>query len=163
MVFTSRLFSRLLLLFTVVLIVEIALLAWLGGRIGFWTTVGLVVGTAVLGSTLAQREGLSLLARFRSRVASGEMPGAELTDGLIILVSGVLLIAPGVLTDVVGLFGLLPPSRALIRKALTRRFQRGIAARTHVALWAPAPPTPEAARPATEDVVDVAFEDVPPR
>ena len=161
MAFTPRLLGRIMLLFIAGLIAELALLVWLGGRIGFWPTAGLVVGTAVLGSALAQREGLSLLNLFRSRMASGEMPGAELTDGLIILVSGALLVVPGVLTDVVGLFGLLPPSRALIRQALARRFQRGIAARTHVAMWTP--PAQEAERPEPDDVVDAVFEDVPPR
>src|SRR5690606_30929505 len=100
MAFTPRLLGRIMLLFIAGLIAELALLVWLGGRIGFWPTSGLVVGTAVLGSALAQREGLSLLNRFRTRMASGEMPGDELTDGLIILVSRALLVEPGVLTDV---------------------------------------------------------------
>lgn len=154
------LLGRLLLLFTVVPFVELALLVWLGGRIGFWPTVGLIAATAVLGSYLAHREGLSVLARFRERMGTGEMPGSELTDGLIIIVSGALLLTPGVLTDVVGFVGLLPPSRAVIRRALTRRFQRGIASRTHVAMWPPAPPDPGAAR---DDVLDAEFEDLPPR
>lgn len=156
------LFGRLLLLFTLVPIVELTLLVWLGQRIGFWPTVGLIVATAVLGSFLAHREGLSALARFRARAASGEMPGAELTDGLIVLVSGALLLTPGVLTDVVGFLGLLPPSRAVIKRALSKRFERGLAARTHVAMWPPAPGAPSAP-PADDGVVDVEFEDVPPR
>lgn len=163
MTFHPRLFSRLLLLFTLVPIAELALLVWLGGRIGFWPTVGLIAATAVLGSSLAHREGLSALARFRSRMASGEMPGAEITDGLIILVSGAFLLAPGVLTDVAGLLGLLPPSRALIRQVITGRFKRGIAARTHVAMWPPTPSPPPSSPPTDDGVVDVEFEDVPPR
>lgn len=156
------LLGRLLLLFTIVPVVELALLVWLGGRIGFWPTVGLIAATAVLGSFLAHREGLSALARFRARMASGEMPGAELTDGLIILVAGALLLTPGVLTDVAGFLGLLPPTRALIRRALTRRFQRGIGARARVAMWPPAPPSPSEG-PVPGEVVDAEFEDLPPR
>jgi UPF0716 protein FxsA len=148
------LFGRLLLLFTIVPIAELALLVWLGGRIGFWPTVGLIAATAVLGSFLAHREGLSALARFRARLGSGEVPGAELTDGLIILISGALLLTPGVLTDVVGFLGLLPSSRALLRRAVTRRFQQSVTTRTHVAMWPPPPGS---------DVVDVEFEEVPPR
>lgn len=154
------LFGRLLLLFTLVPIAELALLVWLGGQIGFWPTVGLIVATAVLGSLLAHREGLSALARFRARAASGEMPGAELTDGLLILVSGALLLTPGVLTDLVGFLGLLPPSRALIKRALTKRFQHSIATRTHVATWPPSAPPPSSS---DDGVVDIEYEDVPPQ
>ena len=131
---------------------------WLGGRIGFWPTVGLIAATALLGSLLAHREGLSALSRFRGRMASGAMPGAELTDGLIILVAGALLLTPGVLTDVVGFLGLLPPTRALIRSALTKRFQKGIASRTHVAVW----PTPRE-HDTDGGAIDAEFEDLPPR
>ena len=117
-----RLFGRLLLLFTLVPIVELTLLVWLGQQVGFWPTVGLITGTALLGSFLAHREGLAALGRFRSRLARGGMPGTELTDGLIILVAGALLLTPGVLTDIVGFLGLFPPTRALIRRAIAKRF-----------------------------------------
>lgn len=157
---TPGLFGRLLLLFTLVPIVDLALLVWIGRHVGFWPTVGLIVATALLGSFLARREGLSALARFRARLASGAMPGSELTDGLIILVAGVLLLTPGVLTDVAGLLGLFPPTRALIKRALTKRFQHRVTARMPTAMWPPAPPP---ASPADDGVVDVEFEDVPPR
>jgi UPF0716 protein FxsA len=169
----GKLFSRLLALFLVVPIVELVLLVWLGGQIGFWPTAGLIALTALAGTWLAQREGLSVWQRFQARVASGGMPGRELTDGLIILVSGAFLLTPGVLTDVVGLLGLLPPTRALIRRELTRRAQRGIAnGSVRMFSFGPAgaapfgqspagqPPPPDAAGPrADEDVVDVHFEE----
>ncbi len=117
-------FARLLGLFLVVPVVELILLVWLGSHIGFWYTVGLIVLTAFLGSWLAHREGLEAWRRFQQRVGQGQMPGRELTDGLIILMSGALLLTPGVLTDVVGILGLLPPTRGLIRTFLTRRMQR---------------------------------------
>ncbi len=123
---SRSLFGRLLLLFTVVPVVELALLVWLGGRIGFWPTVGLIVGTAVVGSALAHREGLSALARFRARMAAGEMPGDELVDGLLILVAGAFLLTPGVLTDAVGFLGLLPPTRAVLRRAVSKRLRRSV-------------------------------------
>lgn len=155
----SSLFGRLLLLFTIVPIVELALLVWLGQRIGFWPTVGLIAGTAILGSYLAHREGLSALARFRTSLASGEMPGDALTDGIIILIAGAFLLTPGVLTDVVGFLGLLPPSRALIKQAVIKRVRSGmLGGSVRVATW---PPTPSA--PADGDVVDVAYEEVEPK
>lgn len=147
-----KLFGRLLLLFTLVPVVELVLLVWLGQHVGFWPTVALVISTALFGSFLAHREGLAALARFRARLASGTMPGTELTDGLIILVAGALLLTPGILTDVVGFLGLLPPSRALVRSALTKRFSGRLVSATH---WQTSPP------PSTEPgVVDAEFEDV---
>ena len=142
-----RLFGRLLILFTLVPILELTLLVWLGQRIGFWPTVGLIAATALLGSFLAHREGLAALERFRSRLASGGLPGTELTDGLIILVAGALLLTPGVLTDVVGFLGLFPPTRALVRRAIAKRFKPTL---VQTASWqAPEP-----------SIVDAEFEDV---
>ncbi|MEM1042092.1 MAG: FxsA family protein [Bacteroidota bacterium] len=148
------LFGRLLLLFTVVPILELTLLVWLGGRIGFWPTVGLIAATAIIGSTLAHREGLSALARFRARMAQGEVPGDELTDGILILIAGAFLLTPGVLTDVVGFLGLLPPTRKVIKQAVSKRVRQSMLGDTvSVGTWPP-PPPPES------DAVDVEFEDV---
>lgn len=149
------LFVRLLLLFTLVPIVELALLVWLGGQIGFWPTVGLIAATAVIGSTLAHREGLSALARFRARMASGEMPSDELTDGILILISGAFLLTPGVLTDAVGFLGLLPPTRALIKRAVSKRLRRSLlGGSVSVASWPPPPTVSDG------DVVDVEYEEL---
>lgn len=117
---------RLFLLFVVVPMIELALLVRIGEVIGFWNTVLIIVATGLIGSALARREGLSVWRRFNERLATGGLPGKELVDGLIILVSGALLLTPGVLTDVVGLLGLLPPTRALIRRVLQQRFARRI-------------------------------------
>ncbi|MEM0963055.1 MAG: FxsA family protein, partial [Bacteroidota bacterium] len=118
-------FGRLLLLFLVVPLVDLSLLVTIGGEIGLWPTVGIVVLTAVAGSWLARREGLAAWNRVQQRLGTGGVPGPELIDGLIILLSGTLLLTPGFLTDVVGFLGLLPPSRALIRRWMRGRFERG--------------------------------------
>jgi UPF0716 protein FxsA len=159
----SSLFGRLLLLFTVVPIVELALLVWLGGQIGFLPTVALIAGTAVLGSYLAHREGLSAYARFRDRLATGGLPGNELTDGIIILVAGAFLLTPGVLTDVVGFLGLLPPTRAVIKRIVLQRVRRGVqSGSVRVATWAAPPPPADPAPDATPggEVVDVEYEEI---
>ena len=119
-------FGRLLALFLVVPIIELVLLLWIGREVGFWPTVALIVGTALAGSFLAQREGLAAWRRFTSETAGGQLPGAALTDGLLILVAGALLLTPGVLTDLVGFSLLLPPSRAVVRRLITRRFQQAV-------------------------------------
>lgn len=115
--------GRLLLLFLITPAVELGLLIQVDRLIGFWSTIGLIILTGIVGSYLARREGLSAWRRLNSRLHAGELPGKELADGVIILVAGALLITPGVLTDFFGFMGLLPPTRALIRKAVMKRLQ----------------------------------------
>ncbi|MCB0717351.1 MAG: FxsA family protein [Bacteroidetes bacterium] len=115
--------SRLFLLFVVVPLVELALLIRVGELIGFWPTVGIVVATAALGSSLARREGFSAFARFQQALAGQRPVVPELLDGLIILASAVLLLTPGIITDIVGLLGLFPATRPLIRSAIQKRFK----------------------------------------
>jgi UPF0716 protein FxsA len=115
--------GRLLLLFLLTPAVELGLLIQVDKLIGFGPTIGLIIATGIAGSYLARREGLHTWRRLNERLRAGDLPGKELVDGVIILVAGALLVTPGVLTDVVGFLGLLPPTRSLIRKALMRRFQ----------------------------------------
>lgn len=116
--------GRLILLFLLTPAIELGLLIQVDRLIGFWPTIGLIVATGLAGSLLARREGLSTWRRLHERLRAGDLPGTELADGVIILVAGALLITPGVLTDAVGFLGLFPPTRALVRRALMRRFQR---------------------------------------
>ncbi len=115
--------GRLVLLFLITPAVELGLLIQVDRLIGFGPTIALIIATGIAGSYLARREGLTTWRRLNKRLGAGELPGKELADGVIILVAGALLITPGVLTDVLGFLGLLPPSRALIRKALMKRLQ----------------------------------------
>lgn len=115
--------GRLLLLFLVTPVVELALLIRLGDWIGFWPTVAIILITGLAGTYLAKREGLAVWRRLNERLQEGGIPGKELLDGVIILIAGALLITPGVLTDVVGFAGLLPPTRYLLRGYLSRRIQ----------------------------------------
>jgi UPF0716 protein FxsA len=111
--------SRLFLLFVFVPLIELVILIRLGSVIGFWPTVGIVIGTAALGSALAKTQGLTAFARFQEALAGQRPLVQEMIDGLIILVSAVLLLTPGILTDIVGLMGLFPATRPLIRKLIT--------------------------------------------
>ena len=115
--------GRLVLLFLLTPAVELGLLIQVDQMIGFGPTIALIIATGVAGSYLARREGVSTWRRLNSRLSTGELPGTELADGAIILVAGALLITPGVLTDVVGFLGLLPPTRAFIRKLLMKRLR----------------------------------------
>lgn len=112
---------RLLLLFTSVPLVELALLLWIGGRIGVLPTVALILATGVAGASLARLQGLATWRRFQRALAEGRLPGAELLEGLLILVAGALLLTPGVLTDAVGFLLLVPPARRrIVRLAQVR-------------------------------------------
>ncbi|MEZ4698882.1 MAG: FxsA family protein [Rhodothermales bacterium] len=117
-------FFRLLFLFVALPILELALLVKLGEVIGFWPTMGIVVITGLLGSTLTRRQGLTVWRQFNLRLQQGQLPGTELVDGLIILVSGAFLLTPGVLTDFAGFLGLIPFTRALIRSSVLRFVER---------------------------------------
>ncbi|WP_434047305.1 MULTISPECIES: FxsA family protein [Sorangium] len=117
--------GKLILLFTVIPIVELWLLLSIGDLIGFWPTVALALGTAVLGAALGKREGLKVLAAWRGAMTEGRIPDEGLTGGLLVLLGAALLVTPGVLTDVAGILLLLPPTRrriaALVRERLERR------------------------------------------
>ena len=115
-------FARLAALFVIVPALELYLLIRLGTLIGAAETFGIILLTGLVGSYLAKSQGLSVWRRFQTKLGSGSVPGAELLDGVIILISAALLITPGVLTDVIGFLGLVPGTRSLLRKYLYARF-----------------------------------------
>jgi UPF0716 protein FxsA len=117
---------RLLLLFTIVPLVELALLVWIGKHIGLLPTLGIVLGTGFLGAALARHEGLRCWRAAQGRIRRGELPTDSLLDGLLILVAGALLITPGVLTDLAGFSLLTPPVRRALRRHLARRIRAKI-------------------------------------
>ncbi len=116
----------LFLLFTVVPLVELWLLLWIGDRVGFWPTVGIVLATGLVGATLAKHEGLRVVRRWQEATAQGALPEDGVLGGVLILVGGVFLITPGVLTDAAGLLLLVPPTRRFVAGFIRRRFERGL-------------------------------------
>jgi len=114
---------RLLLLFTLVPLIELSLLIEIGKRINVGPTIGLVIVTGIVGATLAKYEGLRTWNLIRADLNAGRLPADKLVDALLILVAGVLLVTPGIITDGIGFLLLLPPFRSLIRKHLKKRFQ----------------------------------------
>jgi UPF0716 protein FxsA len=112
----------LLLAFIVVPIAELAVIVAASHAIGLGWTLLLLFGFSFAGSVLAKRQGLEVWRRVRSTLEGGQMPSSEVVDGFLVLLAGALLLSPGFLTDVVGVALLLPPVRAVIRRAATRRF-----------------------------------------
>ena len=105
------------ILFLVVLIVpfvEIYVLLQVGGLIGAFPTIFLVVFTAVLGAWLLRRQGFATWQRFQSNLAQGVIPAYEMIEGPILLVGGALLLTPGFFTDMVGFACLIPALRRKI-------------------------------------------------
>lgn len=116
---------RLILLFTLLPLAELTLLFRIGEWLGAGATLGLVIGTGVVGAWLARREGLRTWERVRAELAEGRMPGEELLHALLVLIAGVVLVTPGVLTDVAGLLLLVRP----IRDAVVKRTRKRLAGR----------------------------------
>lgn len=117
-------FGRLLLLFIGIPLLELALLVWLGSRIGFWATMAIVVATGILGAVLARLEGLRVVLQIRAELLAGRMPVGQLLDGLMVLIGGVVLLTPGLLTDILGFSLLIPWSRNRFKRFVQRRFER---------------------------------------
>ncbi len=119
--------GRLLLLFVLVPLVELALLVRLGQWLGLWPTLGLVLLTGTVGAALARSQGARALARIQAEVAAGRLPGDSMLDGMGVLVGGLLLLTPGVLTDIVGFALLLPAGRGWLRARVKRWLERRVA------------------------------------
>ncbi|MBD3386697.1 membrane protein FxsA [candidate division KSB1 bacterium] len=115
-------FGKLLLLFVGLPLIELALLIKLGQLWGLWPTIGLVVLTGIVGASLARIQGFLVYTRIQNELAGGRVPAEELIDGLLILVGGVVLLTPGILTDLFGFAMLFHPSRFYFKRWLRKRF-----------------------------------------
>jgi UPF0716 protein FxsA len=114
----------LVLLFIVVPILELYVIIQVGGAIGVLPTLAILLADALLGSLLLRQQGRSAWRRFNAAIAEGRFPGREVADGVMIAVGGTLLLTPGFITDVFGLLLLIPPTRALFRRATFRFLRR---------------------------------------
>ena len=118
---------RLFLLFTVVPLVEVYLLIKIGSYIGALNTILIILATAFLGAVLARLEGLRTTKHILSNLSQGIVPAEQMVDALFIFVAGVLLITPGVLTDFLALFLLIPFTRTHIKRWLRKKLNRIVA------------------------------------
>jgi len=113
----------LFLLFLLTPLLEIAVFIKVGGLIGLWPTLGIVIVTAILGAALWRAQGISTWARARAALDQGEIPVREVTDGAFLLVAGALLLTPGLVTDSIGFLLLVPPIRRWLGKHIFRYMQ----------------------------------------
>lgn len=108
----------LLVLFVVVPLLEVYVIIRVGHVIGAWWTILLLLADGALGTWLVRREGRRAWEALTGALTAGRMPSRELADGVLVLVGGTLMVAPGFLTDVAGAFCLLPVTRPLARRVL---------------------------------------------
>jgi UPF0716 protein FxsA len=116
-------FFRLLVLFTVIPLVELALLLYLADLTDWRWTLGLVIVTGLIGTWLARSEGFRTYRRIQQELQAGRLPGASMVDAVMIFVAGALLVTPGILTDLFGMTLLIPVFRAYYRRRLISWFQ----------------------------------------
>lgn len=116
-------FFILLLIFVLIPVLELSVLIRVGEALGTWTTVGLVLFTAVVGVSLVRSQGLNTLMSVQQKLARGEAPGQEIVEGMMLAMAGVLLLIPGFVTDFIGLLMLTPITRIPIAALLYKRMQ----------------------------------------
>ncbi|MCB9596595.1 MAG: FxsA family protein [Sandaracinaceae bacterium] len=120
--------AKIFLVFTIVTLLETYLLYLFGAWMGPWMTLGLILFTAMLGAFLTKREGLKIWGAWREALSMGQLPEEGILSGILVLVGAVLLVTPGVLTDVTGIALLVPPSRRFVAKHLRGYLEKKFAA-----------------------------------
>ena len=114
-------FIKLLLLFTIVPMVELSLLIKLGGYIGVMATILLVAFTGVVGVSLARNQGFIVVTKIKETLNRGQLPADDMIGALLILAGGIMLLTPGLLTDITGFSLIIPYTRKLYTKLIKSR------------------------------------------
>jgi len=117
---------KLVLLFVVTPLVELAILIYLGTLIGVLYTILIVVATGLIGAFLARNQGLATFSKIRSSIERGVIPSEEFLHGALILIGGLLLLTPGLVTDMAGFTMLIPKTRKVVVNWVRRLIQRKI-------------------------------------
>ena len=120
-------FFRLLLLFTVVPFVELALLIKVGTVIGTFETLALIILTGMIGALMVRAAGIQCLMSIRNNMRSGIVPTDDLLAGLLILVAGAFLVTPGLITDAAGFLLLVPQARTLLTFRMKQYLRKKVA------------------------------------
>src|ERR671927_29684 len=114
----------LVILFIVVPIAELYVIIQVGEAIGVLPTIALLIVDSLLGSALMRSQGRAAWRRFNLALGEGRIPHREVLDGALVIFGGALLLTPGFLTDILGAVLLVPPTRAVVRRVLSRRLGR---------------------------------------
>lgn len=144
----------LLIAFILVPLIEIALFIQVGGAIGLWPTLAIVILTAIAGTWLVRQQGLQAIQNLQRSFSELQDPTRPLADGAMILISGALLLTPGFFTDAVGFALLMPPVRKIVYEYLRKRVK------VHRFEMGQGPQQPR--RHPEEDVIDGEYSEVNP-
>lgn len=106
-------------------LIEIALFTTLGAWLGLWSTLAIVLASAVLGVSVIQKNSATSLMALRTAMQERRDPGADMAHGALTFLAGVLLIIPGFLTDAAGLLLLIPAVRRVVMSQAGKRFGKG--------------------------------------
>ena len=140
----------LFLLFLLVPLIEIGLFIQVGGWIGLWPTLAIVVLTAIAGTFLIRSQGLAVMGQLRGSIENLDDPTEPLAHGAMVLFAGALLLTPGFFTDALGLSLMIPGVRG--------RIFRFIRSRVTVTSFTYG----ESPQPRDPDVIDGEYEEVEP-
>ena len=109
----------LLLLFVGFPVLEVSVFISVGSLIGLWLTLATIIATAIVGAFLLKKQGLAALYNAQENINNGRLPLEDLFDGLFLIVSGLLLVTPGFVTDGIGLLLFLPQFRVLLKRFIS--------------------------------------------
>jgi len=113
-------FTKLLILFIIVPVIELYILIEVGKKIGSLSVIGVIILTGILGAYLVKSQGFMILKKIQNDIDEGILPGDSLIQGAIILAGGILLLTPGFITDIVGFIFLMPFSRKVVKNYLLK-------------------------------------------
>lgn len=106
---------KLLAVFIIIPVIELIIIIRVGYNLGFWPTLGLIVVPGIVGAAMAHSQGTIIFTEIKREISAGRLPGNKIVDGILLFLGGVLLITPGILTDIIGLSVLFPVTRKYYR------------------------------------------------
>jgi UPF0716 protein FxsA len=127
----------LVIMFMAIPLAEIALIIKFGQLFGLWPTIAVVIGTAFLGATILNNQGLKAFMRIQESALKGETPIGSVIDAAFIALAGVLLVMPGLITDILGLLLLVPMIRRRVAVTMVRWAMRNASIRVETFERAP--------------------------
>lgn len=120
----EKMLFRLILLFTLLPFVDLVLLLKISEHIGFKYTLLIIIATGFIGAYFSKKEGRYIIAKIKFDISQGKMPADELMGGLCVIVGGAFLLAPGLITDALGFFLVLPITRDLFINIIKNKFKK---------------------------------------
>jgi len=108
--------SKLIFLFVLVPIVELYVLLEIGKKIGIFSTIAIIIITGITGAYLIKKQGFYILFRVKNQMNEGIIPTDNLFEGLLVIIGGIFLITPGIISDIIGFLLVIPQSRFIVFK-----------------------------------------------